>query len=177
MNLKPGYKQTEVGIIPEEWEVARLLGKHPSAPYNPLLANAFFLSGYIESWGRGIEKIAHECAEHGIQHPDYDSGMSGLMLTFHASAAYLALINPKPGPGSSGITEKSGVETLGKTSVKTSVKILELLVKNPEMTLAEIAVLLGKSTRAVEMAATKLAQKGRLKRIGPDKGGHWEVLK
>ena len=33
----------------------------PSSPYNPLLANAFFLSGYIESWGRGIEKIAQEC--------------------------------------------------------------------------------------------------------------------
>jgi len=33
------------------------MGKHPSKPFNPLLANAFFRAGYIESWGRGIEKI------------------------------------------------------------------------------------------------------------------------
>ena len=24
MEVKPGYKQTEVGVIPEEWEVKRL---------------------------------------------------------------------------------------------------------------------------------------------------------
>ena len=75
-------------------------------PFNPLLANAFFLSGYIESWGRGIEKIAQECEAYGIESPDYDSGMSGLMLTFHASAVYLALINPKTAePGFDGTSE------------------------------------------------------------------------
>ena len=26
MELKPGYKQTEVGVIPEEWEVTSLAG-------------------------------------------------------------------------------------------------------------------------------------------------------
>jgi len=31
--------------------------KHPSKPYNPLIANAFFRAGLIESWGRGIQKI------------------------------------------------------------------------------------------------------------------------
>jgi ATP-dependent DNA helicase RecG len=36
------------------------MGKHPSCPFNPFLANAFFRAGYIESWGRGIEKINHE---------------------------------------------------------------------------------------------------------------------
>lgn len=33
------------GQLPPDWTLARLLGKHPSSPYNPLLANAFFLSG------------------------------------------------------------------------------------------------------------------------------------
>ncbi len=26
MEVKPGYKQTEVGVIPEEWEVKPLFG-------------------------------------------------------------------------------------------------------------------------------------------------------
>lgn len=45
------------GQLPPGWTLERLLGKHPSSPPNPFLANAFFRAGYIESWGRGIEKI------------------------------------------------------------------------------------------------------------------------
>jgi len=48
------------GQLPEHWTLERLLGKHPSNPFNPLIANTFFRCGYIESWGRGIEKINRE---------------------------------------------------------------------------------------------------------------------
>jgi ATP-dependent DNA helicase RecG len=175
------------GQLPVDWTLARLLGKHPSNPYNPLLANAFFLSGYIESWGRGIEKIAHECEQHGIHPPDYDSGMSGLMVTFHASEAYLALINPKPakllpgGATNQEIKKKGGVKTLVKTRVETRVKtpgrILVLLAQSPEMTLADVAAKIGKSLSAVERASAKLVKAGKLKHEGPQKGGHWKIIK
>ena len=49
------------GILPETWTLKKLLGKHHSQPFNPLIAGAFFRAGYIEAWGRGIEKIEHEC--------------------------------------------------------------------------------------------------------------------
>ena len=77
------------GGLPEHWTLKILLGKHPSLPFNPLLANAFFRAGYIESWGRGIEKIHRACREHGIDPPIYDFSMAGLMLTFYANPAHL----------------------------------------------------------------------------------------
>jgi len=77
------------GDLPDHWTLERLLGKHPSCPFNPLLANAFFHAGYIESWGRGIEKIDRECRAHGIEPPLYDFGMAGLMLTFRANPEHL----------------------------------------------------------------------------------------
>ncbi len=77
------------GDLPENWTLAKLLGKHPSCPFNPLLANAFFRAGYIESWGRGIEKIQRDCREHGIEPPVYDFGMAGLLLTFRANPEQL----------------------------------------------------------------------------------------
>jgi ATP-dependent DNA helicase RecG len=43
--------------LPLGWTVNNLLGKHISIPYNPDIANAFFRAGFIESWGRGIEKV------------------------------------------------------------------------------------------------------------------------
>lgn len=63
-----------------------------------------------------------------------------------------------------------------KASVKTSVKILELLAEKPEMTLTEVASLVGKTVRAVEMASSKLIKEGKLIRMGSKKGGHWEVV-
>jgi type I restriction enzyme S subunit len=34
MEVKPGYKQTEVGVIPEEWEVAQVRQKGEVLPNN-----------------------------------------------------------------------------------------------------------------------------------------------
>jgi ATP-dependent DNA helicase RecG len=50
-----------------------------------------------------------------------------------------------------------------------------MLDENPEMTLAEVASKIGKSLRAVERASSKLVKAGRLRFVGPKKGGHWEV--
>jgi len=40
------------GQLPQDWTLERLLGKHPSTPYNPLIANAFFRTGYKLKRGR-----------------------------------------------------------------------------------------------------------------------------
>jgi ATP-dependent DNA helicase RecG len=71
--------------------------------------------------------------------------------------------------------EKTPVKTSGETSVKTSVKILSLMRENSQVTTAEIAGTIGKTTRAIEMQVAKLKAEGLVERIGPDKGGHWVV--
>ncbi len=77
------------GQLPERWTLQKLFGKHPSNPFNPLLASAFFRAGYVEAWGRGIEKMYRECVGHDIPAPIFDTSMSGLMVTFEANPAHL----------------------------------------------------------------------------------------
>jgi ATP-dependent DNA helicase RecG len=60
--------------------------------------------------------------------------------------------------------------------VKTAEALLELLRQNPQMTLAQVAATVGRTVRAVEMASAKLVKAGRLRFVGPQKGGRWEVL-
>lgn len=72
--------------------------------------------------------------------------------------------------------EKTRVEMQVKTRVKTPEQILALLLKEPTLTLAEIAVHLGKSTSTVERAVAKLKQQQKLTYHGPKKGGYWQVL-
>jgi ATP-dependent DNA helicase RecG len=63
-----------------------------------------------------------------------------------------------------------------KGSEKSSEKILSLLKTEPELSAREIARKIDISPRAVEKQIAKLRHAGRLRRIGPAKGGRWEVL-
>jgi ATP-dependent DNA helicase RecG len=44
-----------------------------------------------------------------------------------------------------------------------------------KVTASQIAGLIGSSSKVVEIQLAKLKQDGRLKRVGPKKGGYWEV--
>lgn len=67
-------------------------------------------------------------------------------------------------------------KTSVKTSEKTSEKIVAALQQNGSMTIAELAATVGVTTRSIERNLQRLQEEGRLRRIGPSKGGHWEVL-
>ena len=58
---------------------------------------------------------------------------------------------------------------------KSREKIVRLLRGNGNMTTVTLAEALGISTKAVEKHLSKLKSDGVLSRIGPDKGGYWEV--
>ncbi len=70
------------GQLPENWTVSNLLNKHSSKPYNPDIANTLFRSGYIESWGRGIEKMMNYCQEAKIPMPIYLFEASDFLVEF-----------------------------------------------------------------------------------------------
>ncbi|HQF55748.1 MAG TPA: ATP-binding protein [Fibrobacteria bacterium] len=65
----------------------------------------------------------------------------------------------------------------GKVSGKVSGKILDMLAAEPCTTIPELAVSLGVANRTIERNLGSLQESGRLRRVGPAKGGHWEVLK
>ena len=74
----------------------------------------------------------------------------------------------------------TGVKTVEKTvekPQKTVEKIITILSTTPSITVREMADILGLSRRGVEEQIKSLKQKGIIRRIGPDKGGHWEVTK
>lgn len=70
------------GQLPENWTTERLFESHPSSPYNPLIANAFFRSGDIESWGRGYKRILEAVSAYKLLPPKLEM-ISGLMITYY----------------------------------------------------------------------------------------------
>ena len=73
-------------------------------------------------------------------------------------------------------TGETRVETMGKSSEKSSEKIMDIIKQSPKITAKEISIVLGISSRGVEKQIKNLREQGILRRIGPDKGGHWEVV-
>lgn len=70
------------GQLPESWTTEKLFESHPSSPYNPLIANAFFRSGDIESWGRGYKRILEAVSAYKLLPPKLEM-LSGLMITYY----------------------------------------------------------------------------------------------
>jgi ATP-dependent DNA helicase RecG len=62
-------------------------------------------------------------------------------------------------------------------SQKTTQKILNLLKENPKFSRKELSEIIGDITEdGIKYNLDKLKEQRKIKRIGSDKGGHWEVL-
>lgn len=68
------------GLTPE-----KLFLDHESRPWNPLIANVFYLRGIIERWGRGTLKIAELTEQAGFARPTIEERDQHVVVTFRPS--------------------------------------------------------------------------------------------
>ena len=79
------------GGLPKGWKVRSLFRKHASEARNELIAGALYRGGFVETWGRGIEKVCRECEKFGVPRPEYDATESDVMVCLHARITKSAL--------------------------------------------------------------------------------------
>ncbi len=150
-------------ILPEGWTVDTLMGKHDSQPYNPDIANVFYRAGYIEHWGRGIQKICDACKELGAELPVYE--LLGHGIRIHFKALQSALIDQPKIP-------KDQSDTLADTLAD---KIVALLNQNPFLTQKELAENTKISVPSVKRTMKMLSDSGKIVRKGGKRFGYWET--
>ncbi len=74
-------------------------------------------------------------------------------------------------------TTQKNVEKIVENSVEKSVeKVWRLIKQDSYITTKLIADAVGLSIRGIEENIKKLKREGRIRRIGGDNGGHWEVI-
>lgn len=156
------------GVLPDGWTVETLLSSHRSFPYNPDIANAFFRSGEIEAWGRGIERIITACKM-----------MAFLLLSFvvmlRASGRYSNLsIRKEQLPKK---TTQKTTQKIGLSLTEQQRAILSFLKEYPGSTRKEISEnLLNITEDGVKYNLSRLQELGLLKRVGGRKQGYWQIL-
>ena len=157
------------GHLPENWTIENLMNKHVSTPFNPNIAHVFYLTGFIESWGRGIEKICNACKSDGVYPPEYTINPGDIMIKFTAPENKIIRSD------SMNLPEVTNGVTNGVTNEENS--ILVLLKENASLSYEDIAKALNISRKTVGKRIKSLKEKGVVSRIGSNATGHWKVNK
>ncbi len=164
-------KDIKVAIFDDKIEITSPGKLPPSVDYNDMeagqsdirnkiLAPVFKRLGIIEQWGNGFRIIADEL----IKYPEISLDWKEPGIAFRVTFSKKNFI------------PDASEEISTDTSEKTSEKILELISANNIITIKELAENIGVSSRSIERNIKKLQDDNKLKRVGADKGGHWEII-
>lgn len=129
-----------------------------SEPRNPTIARVMYSRKTVETWGRGIKLILDECAKANLPEPQ-----------IVAESGYTRTVFMRP-------LQNDSTKTAQETTQKTTKKILNLLRQNPSMTRMQISDAIGLSQEGVKWNLDKLKTSGIIRRVGPDRGGYWEII-
>ena len=160
-----------------------------STPRNPTIAKVLYLRKAIEMWGRGIGLIVNACEKARIAAPKIyeDHGFIYTVFTRPTVQEW----KDKIGGGTTQATTQTTAQTTQtatQTTAQTGIhrsfeltdaqtRIVEYLREHPSASRREIVENSGVtiSEDGVKYNLARLQDLHRIKRVGPDYGGHWEV--
>ncbi len=159
-----------------------------SKPVNKRLFEIFKTCGFVEESGHGVPTVTKA---YGDESYIFDGKFVKVVSPFDRSGftnttQEIDNTTQKTTQGHESTTQKTTQETLdttkettkkdeNTTKKATKEKIIELLRNNPNLSRSDLSVILKLSEDGIQYHLNDLKKKGIIKRVGPDKGGHWEV--
>ncbi|HAN77205.1 MAG TPA: transcriptional regulator [Bacteroidales bacterium] len=160
------------GILPTGLKTEDLKVEHNSFPRNPKIAEACFMAGYIDAWGRGTLKIISACKESGLPEPEIQEMNGGVMATL-----FTRKIEPElEGNGLVDGLVDGLVNGLVDKLAESQQLILKLIQSNPKILIDEMAKRIGISRTAIDKNIIFLKNKNIIRRVGNSKTGYWEII-
>lgn len=157
---------------------------------NPVLADVFNRLKYMERRGSGFKKIIsaykkHEGYKEGLD-PAFSTPWNSFVLTLPKfNVDGIEGVHVSNGDDTEDISEHSGqngnsteiLQKLYRNFTDIDRTIIELIISDNLVTTTQMAAQIGKSRQTIATRIKELQEKGIVKRIGPDNGGHWEIIK
>lgn len=156
-----------VGRLPENWTPENLMGKHASLPYNPDIAHIFYLAGFIESWGRGVEKICDALKADNLPLPEYTVHPGDIMIKFTGPEDRIIRVSNR-------VTDGVPDRVPDKVTEREK-QLLMLLAEDPGYTKPMLAEKMAVSRKSVGEYLKSLKDKKIIERIGSAKKGYWKI--
>ena len=148
---------------------------------NPIIASLLARTIFVEKLGTGINRIRKAMESSNLPKPEFK---------FYEYSFYTSLFDKTMIKGAVTEPQKTVEETVGKIEREfkklgekvgekvgeNEAKIFNLISQDKNITYVELANKLNITEKSVYKNIEKLKKKGLLKRVGPAKGGHWEVI-
>lgn len=147
-----------------------------SLPRNPTLARVFRTIDLAENAGYGFDKMFNGWRAHYLKDPVVTTGVDYYRIEFFFGAEPAKVTERVTANIDVKVPERVTVKVTERVTVNQS-KILAEIANNQAITAQELSLKIGISVRKTKANLAKLKEMGLLCRIGPDKGGHWEVEK
>jgi ATP-dependent DNA helicase RecG len=138
-------------------------------PKNPVIARFFKEIGRVDELGSGVRNTFKYC---GI----YTPGTNPDFIEEDIFRTIIPLRSEKILETVSSSEWEKVRRKFGEKFGESSEKIVELIFRDKYISASAMAEIIGISDRAVEKQLAKLKEKSILKRVGPDKGGYWEII-
>jgi ATP-dependent DNA helicase RecG len=168
-----------------------MLQSNTSRPHNPLIANTFFRCGFIESWGRGIDKMNKACIADGLPSPVYQTISDSIIVKFEGHNPE-EFIDKKTGNvkywNSNAEKEKEleikqKIERISKVfervneRVKNELQIIYSIIEdNPLIKISSIEKINNKSNATNRRYLKILKDNNLIEYIGSDKIGGYKII-
>ena len=148
------------GKLPDYITVEQLTsGNYSSEARNKKIASIFKEAGIIEKYGSGIRRIQEDFTLYNLEKPVFENFQHGFRVTVFSNKIFVT----------DNVTDNVTDER--------SKYILNLMRENNQISATEIAEKLKVTKRTILRDIEKLKKQGKLKRIGDNKTGHWEIIK
>ena len=156
------------GTLPANYTVKTLFERHESRPRNKLIANVFYLAGFIEAWGRGYEKIREAFNAENLEMPMFEEVHGGVMATIKREK-FMAI--------QKGLNvTKDVTKDVTKEITKRQRIILEMIANNSLVTIPEMSLKTGVVIRTIKRDLENLQLRGMIVREGGRKEGRWIII-
>lgn len=148
---------------------------------NLIIADLFHRMFQVERVGSGIEKMRNFMREAGLKKPVFEID-TFFRVIFSRDPQYSLKKSGQEVDGKGG--QKKWVERVGRKGGQkidlsklgeSQKRIIELMRGNVKISKKELSQQIGINPNAIDKNIEALKKKGLLKRIGPAKGGRWEV--
>jgi ATP-dependent DNA helicase RecG len=144
---------------------------------NRTLQQMFLMLGLGERAGSGMAKIQRGWKQTGGELRLVDSFEPFDQTRLEMDFAHPEDSRQHPRGMAGKMAAKMAGEVAGKKAVIVAGMVLQLMAEKPEVSIPEIALTLGISRRSIERTVRELKTDGKVTRIGPGRGGRWEVTK
>ena len=146
--------------------------RHTHFSRNPKIAAFLKAYHFVKEFGEGFDRICREQEANGANVPSFRTDEFILKITVPKVSEK---VNVNDERVDINVTENV-TDASQKTSQKTSQKIIDLIKEDPYISTSKMAEIIGVDRRNIARNIKKLQEQGAVRRVGPDKGGFWEVI-